>query len=379
MRKRVETNRPIYRLVKDKILEDIAGGELHVGAFMPSERELSESMEVSRESVRRAFDDLEREGIIERPKNRRPVVLKDITSENKSSLRTVMIIAPSPLTRVFNQNPSFMTNIGTAIIQRLEDAGLNILFVNAGTLSENGDDIRELARGNYAGIFYWPLVGVWNTQIIGALEMAACPVMGLEMALKSDTIDTIEVDNYGGAVIATEFLVESGHEKIAMMTFSDEFHWLRDRRRGFQDAIANAKLDGKGGIVCVMDEHEARRPGPRCEEIIAKIADELRQRRFTACFAVSDEMGELVYKAAAIVGLSIPEDLSVVGFSNFLDLTPPLTSVSHMSMEIGRRAADIMLRKIESGGRGRIIFQEKVAPNLVVKSSVARLTVQERE
>ena len=95
--------------------------------------------------------------------------------------------------------------------------------------------------------------------------------------------------------------------------------------------------------------------------------------RPTAVFAANDQIAIALYRAAAIVGLSIPKDLSILGFDN-LDvsdhLDPPLTTLAQPFGAIGQAAAKILIRRVR--GDGGALEQITLPPELIIRSSCSR-------
>ena len=92
----------------------------------------------------------------------------------------------------------------------------------------------------------------------------------------------------------------------------------------------------------------------------------------TAIFAANDQIAIALYRAAASVGLRIPQDLSIIGFDN-LDmashLNPPLTTVAQPFLEIGRQAAQILVSRLQ--GESSDYQQITLAPQLIIRESCA--------
>ena len=108
------------------------------------------------------------------------------------------------------------------------------------------------------------------------------------------------------------------------------------------------------------------------------LADELRP---TAVFAVSDHEAEFVFEAASEMGISIPHDLSVVGFADLdfaATMDPPLTTMRQKPHEIGCLAAKLIMDRIDAP-RGYPVSDDdapttiKVAADLIIRNSTAPL------
>ena len=97
--------------------------------------------------------------------------------------------------------------------------------------------------------------------------------------------------------------------------------------------------------------------------------------RPTAVFAVTDHEALFLYEAAAELGLEIPQDVSIVGFADLdfaATLRPPLTSMRQKPREIGRRAAQQILDRLDGGAGDTPPTTIKVGADLIVRKSTAR-------
>ena len=94
--------------------------------------------------------------------------------------------------------------------------------------------------------------------------------------------------------------------------------------------------------LVIEGDHRRASGAIACEQLLTRTPD------ITAFFAMSDEMALGVYEIARKRGLSIPSDLSVVGYDDTTisrDLTPPLTTVNYPNSELARRAMEACLNE----------------------------------
>src|SRR5690606_15798593 len=108
-----------------------------------------------------------------------------------------------------------------------------------------------------------------------------------------------------------------------------------------------------------------------------EIAEEILKQspRPTAVFCVTDHEALYIYEAAAKLGLRIPEDISVVGFADLdfsANLRPPLTTMRQRPKEIGRRAAQLILHRLDGTFGDHPPTTIRVSADLIVRSSTAQ-------
>ena len=181
----------------------------------------------------------------------------------------------------------------------------------------------------------------------------------------SDQVPSVGSTNWLGGLSGTRHLIELGHRRIAMITGPSWALCSRARLDGYR-----AALDAAG----VPIDRALIRDGEF--EIAAGLAHATALLQLpdppTAIFALNDGMAIGVYHAAHQAGLRIPQDLSVVGYDDYLLdqwLVPPLTTIRQPLSDMGTAAARMVL-ELAAGVEPRTRRQE-LATELIVRSSTA--------
>lgn len=172
-----------------------------------------------------------------------------------------------------------------------------------------------------------------------ALPSSSIPVVAIDPHTGPEGHATVDADNEGGAVDAVEHLLALGHTRIAHLHGRADLASAQLREAGYRRALTAAGID--------VDERLLRDGGYQ-EDQSAAAARELLMMpdRPTAVFAANDSSAFGVLRAAAELGLRVPEDLSVVGFDDVPQAsttTPPLTTVVQPLAELGSRAVEMLL------------------------------------
>ena len=137
------------------------------------------------------------------------------------------------------------------------------------------------------------------------------------------------------------------------------------RRASFESVVADLK-----GIE--VNSFRLNQWGTDGHEVALEILSQ--EPRPTAVFAVTDHEALFLYEAAAELGLRIPEDVSVVGFADLdfaASLQPPLTTVRQQPKEIGRRAAQLILDRLDGDFKDSSPTTVRVGAELIVRGSTA--------
>jgi DNA-binding LacI/PurR family transcriptional regulator len=162
-------------------------------------------------------------------------------------------------------------------------------------------------------------------------------------------LNCVEIDDAEGGYMATAYLLQKGHRRIAFLGDTDlpeySIHPVSLRLSGFRRALKEARIKLPDTFV---------RLAPYSQEQTRKVAKELLHlpEPPTAIFAATDFQALGVLKAARQLGFKIPEQLAVIGFDD-LDMAEyaDLTTISQHLDESGRLAVEILLAQIQSPSR----------------------------
>ena len=176
-----------------------------------------------------------------------------------------------------------------------------------------------------------------------------------------DAPRSLSVDQIAGARLATNHLVELGHENIVHVAGPRDWIEAEARMRGFLDAISTADLRTHRPIL-----------GDWTADFGYHVGTELLDfRDFTAVFAANDQMALGLLHAFRNAGLDVPGDISVVGFDDIPEARhffPPLTTVRQDFAELGRRSIALLVGEIEGETD---LDHAQILPELIVRESTA--------
>ncbi|CAN5267512.1 LacI family DNA-binding transcriptional regulator [soil metagenome] len=170
---------------------------------------------------------------------------------------------------------------------------------------------------------------------------------------------SMSIDQLAGARLATRHLIELGHTEIVHISGPQDWIEAEARLQGYVEEMREAELPTRAPIVGDWSAHFGYYAG----------LELLRFRDFSAVFASNDQMALGFMHAARELGLSIPGDISVVGFDDIPEAAhfyPPLTTVRQSFAEIGRRAISLLLAELSGGVR---LEHGQLMPELIVRES----------
>ena len=184
---------------------------------------------------------------------------------------------------------------------------------------------------------------------------------------RAQSLPIVDIDFRLAGELATRHLLECGHRRVATI-LEEPVQW--SRRLGYQTALAEAGLPTHPEYICQGDSSfESGYQGA-----LALLA--LPQPP-TAIFAGNDWMALGAIEAIVSQGLSVPNDLAVVGVDDISQAAhahPPLTTISIPKQEMARAATELLLRHIQSTDLPEEPSKILVSPHLIVRQSTARIT-----
>jgi len=212
---------------------------------------------------------------------------------------------------------------------------------------------------------------------------AALQKQGVPFVLYTKYFETLEsdyvvCDDYNGAYAMTEYLIDQGHRNIAFVydSYLEQSSEIKERRMGYIQALRDRELPYKEDNLISFNLFSSN------EFIASEILDDNQSfinamkgpNRPTALFACNDILASFIYIAVKRLGLSIPDDISVVGYEGvYLGsvIDPPLTTVATPIQEMGRKACQVLIDKIEGVLPQSEYVKIRLKPDLVIRESIS--------
>lgn len=365
---------PLHVQLLNQMRHLILSGEWAPGSRLPSEADLQRDLRISRGTIRQALKNAAIEGLIERVPSKGTFVAQPPPCD-----------APSHTIGYITSD--FLSDFQHQVLRGAEQAarakGFRLLFSSSNQdVNTENQLLQQMIADQVSGIVIWPVFGDSPPRLLLELgKQCEPPLVLMDRTLRGLACDSVTSDNYAGAYAATEHLVQLGHERIVFMTRPLlQLSTIADRLTGHGDALRDAgKTPSEPWIIGSESHGQGERytlelyNGSVTGAETTKIAKRLGQsRRPTAILAMNDLTALLALKAATQANLSVPRDLSLVGFDDlyFLAFLPlPLTTVAQDTHELGKRAAELLIERIE--GCADPPRSELLPTRLVVRASTA--------
>lgn len=197
------------------------------------------------------------------------------------------------------------------------------------------------------------------------------PIVLLNCAGQAGSLDSISIDNYGGASAMVRHLIRLGHRRIAFIKGPPDNHDASERLRGYRETMR--KLCGEGSEKLELPGDFREETGYRAGKRIVEM-----RARPSAVFAANDAMAIGLLCAFRERYVRVPEDIALAGFDDIpiaKFITPPLTTVRVPIPDLGSRAMARLLELLEATGE-RAPRSETVPTTLVVRSSCGASRVE---
>jgi LacI family transcriptional regulator len=253
----------------------------------------------------------------------------------------------------------FYGRLAAAIEETLRAADYQMVLI--GDNSESSEEVagaRTFLAMRAPGVIMTP-VGDDASRL---LLRHGVGVVEVDRRLASSPCDAVVIDNERGARDATAHLLVNGHRRIGLLVA--DTNWTSDagRLQGYRDAHEQAGIAVDEQLVVRIGFH-----APDAELRIARLLDEGRP---TAIFAANNLLAEQAWHVLRRRGLQLPNDASLVGFDDvpWMEMVSPgITVVAQPTEELGRRAAELLLRRLaDPACEPRV---ERLQPTLVVRGS----------
>lgn len=251
-------------------------------------------------------------------------------------------------------NPNFAMTIKGATRESLAN-NYNLLVIDLEESKDRRHQIEELSRRVDGLILNVPIHMDWLSQI-------KKPLIILGMSDTND-ITTVRANGYAGAIQAAEHILDLGRKKLAYVGYP-EVLWNKYRIRGILKALKDKKIDFDVWNVDSLNVEAGR-----------KISQVLfsGKNRPDAVIACNDLLAIGLMHGAHEQGLSIPEDVAVMGFDNIVlsnYVYPPLTTIDMHAEKVGETAIRTMLEMIgkKKVKPAKILLQ----PDLVIRGSTVK-------
>ncbi|MDV6169027.1 LacI family DNA-binding transcriptional regulator [Flavobacterium sp. DG1-102-2] len=260
-----------------------------------------------------------------------------LSLKNKKT-KTIGIIIPEIIHHFFATVISGIEQVanenGYNVIVCLSDESFDKEVINMEMLANGSTDgfIMSLSKETEQKKDFHHIVEVINQGM---------PVVMFDRVTNDVLCDKVIIDDQLAAYDAVEFLIKHGFKNVALVTTVDYVSVGKLRTDGYINALSDHDLPIDENLIVKIEDIE------NCASKIEKL---LTENKPDAIFAVNELFAVTTIKLANKMGLKVPDDISVIGFTDGIISqfsTPTITTVSQNGIKMGGRAAKMLIERLE--------------------------------
>jgi len=357
----VDKNSPVpqYFQLQTWLAEQIQEGIFKPQDRIPTEEELVQLTGLARATVRQALQNLVGLGYLTRKKGLGTFVTIPQLSTQKQTI--VGIIVP-------DIRSGYAPELARGVEDKAAKSKHSLMVCSSDDLFIKAEfHANRLIENSVSGVIYIPTASpdAKNKMIVQKFKERNIPVVLADRSIPNLEIDHVTTDNLDGAYKLTTYLISKGHSKIAFV-FSNIVSTERLRFEGYKKALGDHSIQYDPSIV-------VSHPGPFSDEQFAKYAQTVLKlrKKISAVFAAHDRIAYTFYSVAKSMGVSFPEDLSIVGYDDLQAHNIPLTTMHQPIYEMGEESMKMISTRIRASKDGP--KSVVLASYLVERESVAQI------
>jgi len=260
-----------------------------------------------------------------------------LSLKNKKT-KTICVIIPEIIHHFFTTVISGIEHVanekGYNVIICLSDESFDKEVINMETLASGSIDgfIMSLSKETQQKKDFHHIKEVINQGM---------PVVMFDRVTNDILCDKVIIDDSQAAFVATQFLINKGYKKIALVSTVDYVSVGKFRTEGYVNAIENSELTFDDSLILKIEDIND------FEHLIANL---LKEKKPDAVFAVNELFAVTAIKQAAKLGIKVPEELAVIGFTDGIISkysSPSISTISQNGEKMGEKAAQMLIEKLE--------------------------------
>ena len=328
---------PLVAQLSSQVAWLIARGEVSEGEQLPPIRDLAKVLGINFNTVRAAYKQLEADGLVVTQRGRGTSVLsyqreRNLASKASTRSFTIGVIIPTHL--------EFYAPFLNALDSASTDPSLLFICVAHQDPARGLSYLDQLVAKNVDGII---VAGAMVPDEIEAGINGHPPIVFADFPGAPGP--SVLFDHEQGSALATAHMLEHGHRRIGFIAPPRELPSAAPKYAGYERALAQARVARRAELIEIAPDF-AVESGHRGA---LRLLD--RDDPPTAIVAASDSLAIGTIRAARELGISIPEELALVGNDNIAsagDTAPPLTTIMAPAAELGSRSIG-MLEQLIAG------------------------------
>jgi DNA-binding LacI/PurR family transcriptional regulator len=328
--------------------------------------DLAAELEVSVVTVRRDVEELAREGRLRRGHGVAKALVPHVVARpaREGGGGAVALVVP--------ERHAYLNEAVHGARSALEEAGMRVVLHIAPRIEGGAEHsiVERVLADDVRGLLIAPR---WRTveaeeADYGWIAEMPVPTVVMERRPRPGSVlhatDSVCTDHWYGVHLAVDHLISLGHKRIVLAA-RDDSPTARALRTAFAEIAARPEIEESAVILSAPDAGPEHPESPRDEGELAALVGE---RGFTGAVLHGDVDALMLVERLAEAGLHVPRDYSVVAYDDVVAAlgSTPLTAVAPPKAEVGRVAAEQLLRRLAGGGRPQRV---QLMPELKIRGS----------
>lgn len=365
----------LYEQVYDSLKKEILSSKYKAGDKVPSEKELSDTYQVSRITSKKALEKLKSEGYVYRQRGKGTFVSEFENAQSGNLIGT----NEKPLFGliVTNFDVSYGNGLITSIVEASTEQCMIILKCSFGDPEREEQLVKELLDYGIDGLIIYPAQAEHYSSEILKMVVNKFPLVLIDRSFKGVAATSVSTENEEAAKKGADYLFDLGHEYFGVLTPSTfETTTIEDRLNGIVHAFAERKGMVNRALWCSNLKSTLPTPLATKEEDIEVIKQHIKENsHLTALFALEYRIAVLAKAAIQQLGLRVPEDISILCFDSpeWGELGENLTHLKQNESKLGSLAVQRLLGMYY--GEFTII-KDRIPADLIIGSSTKKIEVE---
>lgn len=357
----------LYQQIKQDLILQIKEGKISINEQLPTELELMKQYNVSRITVSKALNELKNEGIIIRYPGKGSFVSScaDISPNTISNatdsigLREIACLLP-------NIRDSFALSIIRGFQDAFPSSGYLCHIMESCNSEKENQILQYCIDSGIDGLVLFPLDQPFYSNQLLSMKLHNYPFVFVDKYLSKLDTSYVISDNHTGGEYCFKYLHELGHKNIAFVSCSPlETLTVNCRIKGIEDMIENLHLSPSP--LKVVETINSSQP---MEYYRDWVSDLIHNKKITAIVTAQSAACLYIYEIITSLGLSVPEDISLLTFDNPLAHYKPFEFFTYIDQDeynMGLRAGMMLRNMIEK--KDMSIRKEIITPKLEIRKS----------
>jgi DNA-binding LacI/PurR family transcriptional regulator len=335
--------------------------KLNINDKLPSRPELCKKLDTAKATLDKAINELVTEGVLY-SQNGSGTYVANGNDELSISVGNWGVI-------VRDVREAFYAEIVRGVENVAQSHSINIILCNSDSDFEKQEQyIKRLKHSGISGLIIVPIANPDPQEyyrLCRQLNELKVPFVFCNRSAEWINAPVVTSNDFYGGNIATKHLLEKGYRNIAYIS-QKKIRTSVDRCQGYISALLENGIEVNQKIIVIEDQRQGR---PSGYEAMQKLL--VSGQKVDAVFCFNDKIAQGVYQAIAEAGLTVSDDIGVIGYDNtdfWEKTTPAITSVAYKNLEIGTKAAEVLYQQINKKDLSDFqlyLFQ----PELVVRDS----------